>query len=170
MERSYSFNVLVKLFRNRDVGSLTFPSGCKVVTYIRCPDNYLELWVSCISEEAVVDLVRHVFNELGPIIVVGFLNGSVVELPTFLSNVSRALAYVTLSGQVELECVTNSCLSVDVKQLNASKVMWNKSVPNRLKCVVKDLPTSTTFTAGLRVVKPYVIPPKLVNLPVKTMR
>jgi len=116
----------------------------------------------------VVDLVRHVFNELGPAVVVGFLNGSIAELPAFLSNVGRALVYVTLSGQVELECVTSNCLSVDLKQLNALKVVWSASAPSRLRCVVKDLTSLKTFIAGLRIVRPYIIPPKLINSPTRT--
>lgn len=165
MEGSYSFNALVKCFRDSDLSSLKLSSRCRLVTYVRYLNGYLELWISCSDEEAVVDLMRCVFNDLGPIVVVGFLNGLTAELPLFLSNLSKALKYVTLSGSVELECVANDCLSLDLKRLNATKALWKRSAPNKLRCFVDSLTSLTTFTMGLRIVKPYVIPPKLLNLP-----
>lgn len=156
---TYYLSLLVRPIYSTEV-PLELP--CSIVASISRGSGYLEVWLQCSTGGDVIWAIKALFNMLGPVLRVGFLDGTLAELPVFLSRVERALRYSVLEGIVVLECTGGeACLSIKPSELRAAKLLWSKSRPDRLKAEVVGLKTITTFTNRLRVIRPYVIPPRL---------
>jgi len=111
---SYLFNVLVKNVYGYDITRLSI--SCVVIKWFGVGD-YLELWLSCSDVPSVIRSLERIFNDVGPVTLVGFLDGSTTALPNFLVNIERSSNYLTLNGEVWIECLDD----VVVKYLNSLK-------------------------------------------------
>ena len=159
----YLFNVLVRNVYGYDLTRLSIP--CVLIRWLGVSD-YFELWLSCSDVLSVVKTLEIIFNDVGPITLVGFLDGSITILPNFLVSIERSLNYLILNGEVWIECLDNRCggkLVELLKTHNLSRINWYVRV-NKLKMITKGLSTKTTYNLGLRIIKPKIIPPKLLNI------
>jgi hypothetical protein len=159
---SYLFNVLVRNVYGYDITRLSI--SCVVIKWFGVGDH-LELWLSCSDVPSVIRSLERIFNDVGPVILVGFLDGSITTLPNFLVNIERSSNYLTLNGEVWIECLDERCGGKVLELLktpNLSRINWYVR-DNKLRIVTKDLSTKTTYHLGLRIIKPKAIPPKLLK-------
>lgn len=157
MGNVYYFSALITPTRRSAVLD-RLPCAATLIT--QPAPEYLEIWLSCSDRSSVIRTVGNLYDSLGPVLKIGFLDGTSVELPIFLRNTERALRYYVIDGTVVLECL-RARICLDLSELKFTKVVWRASSPNKVRVEVVSLETVTTFLRGMRIVKPWVIPPKL---------